>query len=277
MVVSFILGLLLLFFYIFLRWTLRKYKAYKKVTAHVTHISQSTKNLSGDISIPCFTATVEFEYNGVSYTKEYKYGSNVTVSENDEKEMLFNPDTGDFLGADQVTIDKGAYIFTYAILGFSLLLMGIPISSWIAQVNSSYARWAEEIGSNLFVLVVGLLCIAVAVWRGSKELKFHFDLNGGKLRNINAVCVDYRRERDDGHYTYYPIFEYYIDGLPQRHESCVGSNGKRIQLGEKVTLYRYRETGEIVEKITCINILFTLVFGIIGLVCSIYSVLELLN
>ncbi len=80
-------------------------------------------------------------------------------------------------------------------------------------------------------------------------------LKGNCTQRVNAVVVDMEEKVDEDEdgtsVSYYPVFEYIVDGVPYRVQSSFGSSGRRYGIGQEVTLmynpdnpHQFLERGE---------------------------------
>ena len=155
---------------------------------------------------------------------------------------------------------EGAIWACVGVLLFMLFIIGVSV----------YGRNSAGDLPEWFVMGISYLtCLAfmaVGVFGGIKYVNFRKNMH--EYQTVVGTLVDYRRERSDDTYVYYPIYEYYVNGIPYMHHGHVGGNsGKYHQIGRKVHILRNPSTNHVIckEDEKTSNIM-TFSFGIIGIV-----------
>lgn len=121
--------------------------------------------------------------------------------------------------------------------------------------------------AQIILFILGVLFIVFGVIGQKKRTE---KLNSGDFKEINSKCVDFKEEWSTdsegiSSLTYYPIFEYEVDGNKYKYVGKVGT-GSRKGLGkEKVLLYNDKNPGDCLSPTDKSNIVM-IIIGIILLI-----------
>lgn len=127
---------------------------------------------------------------------------------------------------------------------------------------------------SILSLLLAILFFSFSLWFITEKKRFQTRLNNNEIYKIEAVCVDYQKGYNPSVGTvYYPIYQYYINGVIQRYRSTVASDMKRYKLGENVNLYWNVKTGEIQENLANANAFRAIIFSILGLLFCIIALI----
>jgi len=213
-----------------------------------------------DREIICYHITYEYSYNGITYTYVEKYGNRKTVATTHKKLLLISKKGKHQLVDPSILKENksGSPKLCFIIAaGFELL----GLFAWSIETNREIAINITGYGIGvLFVIIsISMLISCVKKWR-NKDV---FDSDA-----IDGWIVDYKKRKSNHRsgYSYFPVYNYMLNGELKTYESEKGSQQKNKSIGTKINLYYDADTEELFEKSDVkFDFVIATIFGALGL------------
>lgn len=154
-----------------------------------------------------------------------------------------------------------------ALFGFAGIALLLVLFAFFMQINSEFQQFAL---SYIFGPVVSILFLCVGIKAFHSAYRKRKMASGEFVRTIEAKITGYQKRyshSDSGsRYSYFPIYEYSQNGIPEIFHSNFGSSHKE-PIGSTAILLQDMNTGEVFEKKSIkADLALAFSFGGLGLV-----------